>query len=709
MIVGQNALLNQFVPTFIVKDPIDGQGLVYNSIYKAFVNSKVIGSGGADKLGELLNVSDTVDNPLSLQNGQALIYNTLSGLWENRFIDYSSIINAPVVKAPTNQVVFGNHNGTGLTSSSRLMFDPATNILYANIVNTTKLNTGNISANNALSINTNGVERLLINVNGAFVISGSPGISGQILTSNGPGLSPIWKSAGAGTVTSVSAAGLNGVLVTGSPITTAGTLTFSLGAITPTSVAATGTVTGSNITGTSTGTNTGDQIITLTGDVHGSGTGTFTALLTSVNTDIGTFGSATQTPQITVDSKGRITSVVNVDITGGGGGGSGTVTSVNATGGSTGMTFLNGPITTAGSLTLSGLLNVSAGGTGATSLTGYIRGNGGSSPFTASTTIPGIDISGNIPGSAGGVTGVVAIVNGGTGGTTPQTARNNLLPPQASNAGKVLSTDGTNVSWITSSGVGTVTSVAVTGNNGISVGGSPIINSGTIILGLGAITPTSIVSSGTIIGSNLSGTNTGNQTITLTGDVTGSGTGTFPATLSTTGVVANTYGSATQVPQFTVDAKGRVTAVTNVTISGGGGSPNAPEIVVFNYSPGSSGNFTVPDALFSKTAGVSQVNIIDGLNCVATYTFLGKANPPKSITLYGQNFSANTFSITGMPGPNAAQTFMYIDGGGTNTAPDIAHGIFTSENVVTLQTPMSFTGASAGLGNRAWLVIVFGF
>ncbi|MEJ5252602.1 MAG: hypothetical protein WHX60_12020, partial [Armatimonadota bacterium] len=40
------------------------------------------------------------------------------------------------------------------------------------------------------------------------------------------------------------------------------------------------------------------------------------------------------------------------------------------------------------------------------------------------------------------------------------------------------------------------------------------------------------------------------------------------AKLSTTGVSAGTYGSATQVGQFTVDAQGRITSATNVTISG---------------------------------------------------------------------------------------------------------------------------------------------
>ena len=43
----------------------------------------------------------------------------------------------------------------------------------------------------------------------------------------------------------------------------------------------------------------------------------------------------------------------------------------------------------------------------------------------------------------------VGIAYGGTGQTTATGAVNALLPSQASNSGKLLTTDGTNVSWYT--------------------------------------------------------------------------------------------------------------------------------------------------------------------------------------------------------------------------------------------------------------------
>ena len=62
---------------------------------------------------------------------------------------------------------------------------------------------------------------------------------------------------------------------------------------------------------------------------------------------------------------------------------------------SAGTTGFAPSVPTSGAITLSGILNAANGGTGAASLTGYLFGNG-SSPATASTTIPTASLSGLI-------------------------------------------------------------------------------------------------------------------------------------------------------------------------------------------------------------------------------------------------------------------------------------------------------------------------
>lgn len=84
----------------------------------------------------------------------------------------------------------------------------------------------------------------------------------------------------------------------------------------------------------------------------------------------------------------------------------GTVTSVDVSGGTTGLTFTGGPVTTFGTVTLGGVLG---------------------------------------------------IANGGTGQTTQAGAQAALFPTQAGQAGNFLTTDGTNISWAPAGGGTTYT------------------------------------------------------------------------------------------------------------------------------------------------------------------------------------------------------------------------------------------------------------
>ncbi len=99
----------------------------------------------------------------------------------------------------------------------------------------------------------------------------------------------------------------------------------------------------------------------------GSGTVTispFDGTVTITQPAGGGFTIGNQGLSVTLHKTGTNTWDLENGTSGGGGGGSGTVTSVDVSGGSTGLSTSGGPVTTSGTVTISGTLNGASGGTG---------------------------------------------------------------------------------------------------------------------------------------------------------------------------------------------------------------------------------------------------------------------------------------------------------------------------------------------------------
>jgi len=179
-------------------------------------------------------------------------------------------------------------------------------------------------------------------------------------------------------------------------------------------------------------------------------------------------------------------------------------------------------------------LNVATAGT-ADTLTSSVNIGGVSFNGGSSINLPGVNTAGtqNTSGTAGNVSGTVAVANGGTGQTTytngqlliGNTTGNTLTKATLTQGSGITITNGAGTITIaaTSSG-GSVTSVAATVPSFLSVSGSPITTSGTLAISLsGTALPVANGGTGTTTPSLVSGTNVTisgtwpNQTVDSTG------------------------------------------------------------------------------------------------------------------------------------------------------------------------------------------------
>jgi len=175
--------------------------------------------------------------------------------------------------------------------------------------------------------------------------------SGIILTGTSPDSITIQSTGGGGggSVTAVTTT-LSGITIT-NPTTTpeiSGTLGVSSGG-------------------------TGTTTLADGGILLGSGAGAITATAQPTDGQL-LIGSTGTDPVLATLSAGSGISITegagSITIAATGGGGSGTVTSVDVSGGTTGLTYSGGPITTSGTITMAGTLAVAHGGTGSTSASG---------------------------------------------------------------------------------------------------------------------------------------------------------------------------------------------------------------------------------------------------------------------------------------------------------------------------------------------------
>jgi hypothetical protein len=330
----------------------------------------------------------------------------------------------------------------------------------------------------------------------------------------------------------------------------------------------------------------------------------------------------------------------------------GTVTSVDVSGGATGLTFSGGPITTSGTIVMAGTLGVGSGGTGLTAAPAngqLLIGNG--TNYTLSTLTAGTGIS--VSNGAGSVTitntapDQIVSLTAGTAisitGTYPSFTITNTAPDQIvslTGAG-TTSISGTYPNFTITSNdafVGTVTSVSGTGTvNGITLTGT-VTSSGSLTLGgtLSGVDLTTQVTGTLPVG------NGGTGATTLTGYVKGNGTSAFTASATVpasdvtglaTVATSGSFADLTNKPGIRSNGQNVIAATTTL----GAGDKGTNILVVTSGI-----TITFPSSGYASGEGVAISNISGGN---VTFSFPGGSD-------IGTTF------------PNNGTLLAFCDGGG---------------------------------------------
>jgi hypothetical protein len=187
---------------------------------------------------------------------------------------------------------------------------------------------------------------------------------------------------------------------------------------------------------------------------------------------------------------------------------------------------------------------------------------------------------------------------------------------------------------------------------------------------------TSISKSGTTITQTLGTFLTGNQNITVTGDVTGNGSTAMNLTLATVNASPGTYGSSSSIPVLTVNAKGLVTSGSTVA-------------VVANAST-LSGTTLASNIIYSSLTSVGTITsgTWKGTTIDPQYGGTGVNNSGKTITLGGNLITSGANALT-LTTTGATNVTLPTSG----TLYGTATGSITSSQLATSLTDETGTGS----------------